>query len=104
MVQPKRFKTKDFLHGNLIKVSACSCPNGHNDFWCGHRNKLLLFQQFCQNAPRRSWCCVAASRSEPNCANAATSRYCANSNFNVPATCFIALITFVGMYALTSPA
>lgn len=32
-------------------------------------------------------CCVAASRSEPNWAKAATSRYWASSNFMVPATC-----------------
>ena len=37
--------------------------------------------------PRLSSCCVAASRSEPNWANAATSRYWASSNFIDPATC-----------------
>ena len=39
---------------------------------------------------RRYW--VAASRSEPNCANAATSRYCASSSLSEPDTCFIAFI------------
>ena len=43
-------------------------------------------------APRASCCCVALSRSEPNCANAASSRYCASSRRSVPATFFIALI------------
>jgi len=42
--------------------------------------------------PRFNKCWVAASKSDPNCAKAATSRYCANSNFRVPATCFKALI------------
>ncbi len=37
-----------------------------------------------------SW--VALSRSEPNWANAASSRYWASSSFMPPATCFIALI------------
>ena len=36
--------------------------------------------------------CVALSRSLPNCAKAASSRYCASSSFNVPATCRMALI------------
>ena len=43
-------------------------------------------------SPRSSWCCVALSRSEPNCAKAASSRYCARSRRSVPATCFIALV------------
>jgi hypothetical protein len=37
-------------------------------------------------------CCVAASRSEPNCAKAATSRYWASSSFMLPATCFMDLV------------
>ena len=35
---------------------------------------------------------MALSRSEPNCANAASSRYCARSSFSRPATCFMALV------------
>ena len=42
-------------------------------------------------APRASCCCVALSRSEPNCANAASSRYCASSRRSVPATFFMRL-------------
>ena len=34
--------------------------------------------------------CVALSRSEPNCANAASSRYCARSRRSLPATFFMA--------------
>jgi hypothetical protein len=37
-------------------------------------------------------CCVAASRSEPNCAKAATSLYWASSSFMLPATCFMDLV------------
>jgi len=40
-----------------------------------------------RRAPRSSTYWVAASRSEPNCAKAATSRNCASSSFRVPATC-----------------
>src|SRR6266852_6145109 len=42
--------------------------------------------------PRLSCAWVALSRSLPNCAKAASSRYCANSSFKLPATCRIALI------------
>jgi hypothetical protein len=45
-----------------------------------------------RRAPRESWRWVAASRSDPNWANAASSRYCARSSFSVPATWRIALI------------
>src|SRR5438874_6230971 len=52
---------------------------------------------FCLNSstmrcPRSSRAFVAASRSDPNCANAASSRNCARSSFTLPATCLIALI------------
>ncbi len=43
-------------------------------------------------APRASCCCVDLSRSEPNCANAASSRYCASSRRSLPATFFIATV------------
>src|SRR5216117_1134984 len=43
-------------------------------------------------APRASCFWVAWSSSEPNCANASSSRYCARSSRSRPATCFIALI------------
>ncbi len=41
--------------------------------------------------PRLSWAWVALSRSDPNWAKAAISRYCARSSRNFPATCFMAL-------------
>ena len=40
--------------------------------------------------PRASVSRVALSRSEPNCANDASSRYCARSIRRRPATCFMA--------------
>ena len=42
--------------------------------------------------PRASWAWVALSRSEANCAKAASSRYWARSRRSVPATCFIAFV------------
>ncbi len=42
-------------------------------------------------SPRDRVCLVAASRSEPNWAKAATSRYWAKKSFREPATCFMAL-------------
>ena len=52
---------------------------------------------FCFNnsvswAPLLRSCWVAASRSEPNWAKAATSLYWANYSLSLPATCFMALI------------
>ena len=43
-------------------------------------------------SPRVSWSRVALSRSEPNWANAASSRYCAMSSLSGPATLRIALV------------
>src|SRR6266542_3940986 len=54
------------------------------------RRELRLLEQL--GEPRLSMRCVVASRSEPNCANAAISRYCASSPLMRPATFFIALV------------
>ncbi len=43
-------------------------------------------------SPRRSCCWVALSRSEPNCANAASSRYCARSALRPFTTALIAFV------------
>ena len=66
-----------------------------SDHW--HLRTNLFTNCFCLSssvscAPRLSSCCVAASRSDPNCAKAATSLYWASSSLSLPATCFIALI------------
>jgi len=50
------------------------------------------FMTSTRRTPRSSWRFVAASRSEPNCAKAAISRYCASSKRSGPATFFMALI------------
>src|ERR1039457_1491526 len=42
--------------------------------------------------PRFDCCSVTLSRSDPNCENAASSRYCARSNFSVEPTCLVALM------------
>lgn len=44
-------------------------------------------------APRLSKNLVEASRSEPNCANAATSRYCARYNLRDPANFFMIFLS-----------
>jgi len=43
-------------------------------------------------SPRVNWARVALSRSLPNCANAASSRYCARSSRSLPATFFMAFV------------
>ena len=45
-----------------------------------------------RRAPRLRRRCVIASRSEPNWAKAAISRYCASSPLILPATFFVALV------------
>jgi hypothetical protein len=50
------------------------------------------FKSSVRRAPRFKSRWVAASRSEPNWAKAAISRYCANSSLIEPATDFIALV------------
>ena len=50
------------------------------------------FSSSVSRAPRASRRWVEASRSEPNCAKAAISRYCASSSLIEPDTFFIALV------------
>ena len=57
-----------------------------------HRHVAALLEQLDQAGAAVELRCVALSRSEPNWANAASSRNCARSRRSVPATCFIALI------------
>ena len=61
-------------------------------FWTGIGSYWPCFKASVKRAPLFNKYCVAASKSEPNCANAATSLYCANSNFKEPETCFMAFI------------
>ena len=50
------------------------------------------FKTSVKRAPLFNKACVEASKSDPNCAKAAISLYCANSNFTEPATDFIAFV------------
>jgi len=52
----------------------------------------LCLKSSTMRLPRSRVAWVLASRSEPNWAKAASSRYCAKSSLILPATCFIALI------------
>src|SRR3712207_8790644 len=63
---------------------ACSATGtGWRSFWLSVRTR---------RSPRASVRWVSASRSEPNCANASSSRYCERSSLRRPATFFIGLI------------
>ena len=64
--------------------STCSSI-GHGAY-CGWFSVATIF------SPRFSACCVAWSSSEPNCANASSSRYWARSRRRRPATFFIAFV------------
>src|SRR6266566_3039306 len=66
-----------------MTMICCSTGIG---WYCG------CFNTSTTRAPRASCFCVAWSSSEPNWANASSSRYCARSSRKRPATCFIALI------------
>src|SRR6266550_5327178 len=67
------------------KMTMICCSTGIG-WYCG------CFKTSTTRAPRASCFCVAWSSSEPNWANASSSRYCARSSRRRPATCFIALI------------
>ena len=50
------------------------------------------FKSSTMRSPRVNCACVVLSRSEPNCAKAASARYCASSRRSMPATFFMAPI------------
>lgn len=78
---------------NTQRISWCCHKDQHHRL---RRNADILHLRhspYCpclrssvRRTPRFSSCCVAASRSDPNWAKAATSRYWASSSFMVPAT------------------
>ena len=63
-----------------------TCSSMVSGLYCG------CFRSSVRRAPRASSFWVEASRSEPNLAKAAISRYWASSPLMVPATFFIALV------------
>jgi hypothetical protein len=66
--------------------------SNHRDLDRMKSTNCFCFKSSVSWAPLLRSCWVAASRSDPNWAKAATSLYCASSSFNLPATCFMALI------------
>lgn len=93
------FELGDFGGDHLIEV-ASHASEDYADLFLGDHGDLydISFTNcFCLRssvscAPRLSSCWVAASRSDPNWAKAATSLYWASSSLSLPATCFMALI------------
>ena len=81
----------DPLDRHVVHVAVLHHPQhrhlnlDRNRVYCGCLNSSTM------RLPRSILACVVASRSEPNCANAASSRNCARSPLSCPATCFIAL-------------
>ncbi len=63
-----------------------TCSSIGHGWYCGWLSEATIF------SPRVSACWVARSRSEPNWANASSSRYCASSRRRRPATLFIAFV------------
>lgn len=73
------FKFRNFRCNHLVKISSNTSENNANLLLGNHGNlyKNLITNCFCFNnsvswAPLLRSCWVAASKSEPNCANAAT--------------------------------
>ena len=58
----------------------------------GQRAELGLLDDLGDALAAVSWSRVALSRSEANCAKAASSRYCARSSLSGPATFFMAFV------------
>ena len=81
------------LDRHVVEDSRSASPRARRPDLDGNRVVLRLLEELddalaaVELAPASS-----ASRSEPNCAKAASSRNCARSPLIVPATCFIALI------------
>ena len=67
------------------KIATTCSSTGHGSY-CGWFSVATI------RSPRASVRCVAWSSSEPNCANASSSRYCARSSRRRPATFFIAFV------------
>ena len=66
-----------------IEATCSATLIGLRSFW---------FSAATMRSPRASCFWVSGSSSEPNCANASSSRYCERSRRSLPATFFIALV------------
>ena len=67
------------------QIETTSSSTGNGEYW-------PCLSSSTSRSPRPSAAADAASRSEPNAANASSSRYCDRSSRSEPETCFIALI------------
>jgi hypothetical protein len=82
----------DVLDRKIVEEALGAGEDRHDLLLDRERRVLPLLEQLDETRTAVERGCVDLSRSEPNCANAASSRYCARSRRSEPATCFIALI------------
>ena len=92
VVQEVRLPLPEVRHLDVVQVAIGYGVDDRNLPFHRHRAACGCFSTSTSRAPRESCRWVAASRSDPNWANASSSRYCARLNRSGPATCFIALI------------
>src|SRR5579885_1752431 len=76
----------------VVKIRVGPCEDDQHLLFDRQRRILPLLENLNHVLPRFNCCCDALSRSEPNCAKAASARYCARSRRRLPATCRMALI------------
>ena len=82
----------DAFDRDVVNVAVRRGPDHGDLFLDVHRRVLWLFEDFGQTLASGQLPLRGRVESEPNCAKAASSRYCAISSRRVPAICFIALI------------
>src|ERR1035437_4210572 len=87
-----RFEPAAHLHREIVQVPLGSRPDDNDLLFDGNGRILFRFQDLDRCLPRLSCCWEDLSRSLPNCANAASSRYCARSRRMPPAMDFMALV------------
>ena len=75
-----------------VEIAVDAGIDHHDLLFHLQRRELRLLQQLGQARAAVQQALGEASRSEPNCAKAAISRYCASSPLILPATFFIALV------------
>ena len=90
-IGPVRLERLDALERHRVHEAVLHRPDDRDLHLDRDRAVLRLLEELVMRRPRSILACVSASRSDPNCAKAASSRNCARSPFSCPATCFIAL-------------
>ena len=86
------FKLAYFIQRYILQQAMRAAIKDCNLLFHRHRSVLRLYQQTGVLLPLVDSQCSYRSMSPLNLVNASSSRYCAWSIFNVPATFFIALI------------